>query len=98
MRICSFSDENPAALVTMAIELKDFRGKITGETDCVLEAINRVTGRDRSEIAREVMHRWALEEIEKHSVLTRLLRSEGLLRESEGLPAACEGIAGSRRE
>lgn len=82
----------------MSVELKDFRGKITVEADCVLEAINRVTGRDRSEIAREVLHRWALEEIDKHSVLAKLLRSEGLLRESEGSPAAREGIAGSRRE
>ena len=82
----------------MSADLKDFRGKITVETDCVLETINRVTGRDRSEIAREVMHRWALEEIEKQSVLAQLLRSEGLLRESGGAPAASEGIAGSRRE
>lgn len=85
-------------MIVMAAELKDFRGKITAEADCVLEAINRVTGRDRSEIAREVLHRWALEEIDKHSVLTQLLRSEGLLREPEGLRVASEGIAGSRRE
>lgn len=82
----------------MAAELKDFRGKITAETDCVLEAINRVSGRDRSEIARDVLHRWALEEIDKHNVLAQLLRREGLLREPEGLPVAPEGIAGNRRE
>jgi hypothetical protein len=81
----------------MSAELKDFRGKITIEADCVLEAINRVTGRERSEIAREVLHRWALEEIDKHSVLTRLLRSEGLLRPPQGVAVASEGISGSRR-
>ena len=40
----------------MSAELKDFRGKITSETDAVLEAINRADGRDKSEIAREVLH------------------------------------------
>lgn len=74
----------------MSAPLKDFRGKITAEADCVLEAINRVTGKDKSEIVREILHDWALERIDQHSVLTRLLTSEGLL-------AADEGIAGNRR-
>lgn len=59
-------------------DLRDFRGKITPETACVLDAINRVSGRDRSEIVREVLHRWALEEIDKHTVLAGLLANEGL--------------------
>lgn len=68
----------------MSIELKDFRGKITAETDCVLEAINRVTGRDRSEIVREILHKWAVEKIHEHSVLGDLLVREGLSGESRG--------------
>lgn len=75
----------------MAAPLKDFRGKITVEADCVLEAINRVTGKDRSEIVRDVLHEWALDELDKHNVLAKLLRAEGLT-------AASEGIAGNRRE
>lgn len=59
-------------------DLRDFRGKITPETGCVLDAISRVTGRDRSEVVREVLHRWALEEIEKQTVLAGLLDAEGL--------------------
>lgn len=74
----------------MSVPLKDFRGKITPETDCVLEAMNRVSGRDRSEIAREILHEWACSRLEEHSVLDRLLRAEGLVGEDEG-------IAGSGR-
>lgn len=68
----------------MGIELKDFRGKITPETDCVLEAINRVSGRDRSEIVREILHKWACEEIHKQMVLADLLAREGLSGECQG--------------
>ncbi len=71
--------------------LKDFRGKITIEADCVLEAESRTTGRDRAEIVREILHEWALRRIEVHTVLQRLLRAEGLT-------GALEGIAGNRRE
>lgn len=62
----------------MSIELKDFRGKITPETDAVLEAINRTTGKDKSEIAREILHKWASEQIDVASVLDTLLRREGI--------------------
>lgn len=69
----------------MALPLKDFRGKITAEADCVLEAMNRVSGKDRSEIVRDILHTWALEKIDEHTVLTKLLRAEGLAGEDEGV-------------
>lgn len=78
----------------MSAELKDFRGKITTETDAVLEAINRADGRDKSEIAREVLHQWAMSRIHEATILDRLLQAEGLkgiaggvswkMRESQG--------------
>ena len=68
----------------MSAELKDFRGKITAEADCVLEAMNRVSGRDRSEIVRDILHKWAIERIHEHSVLARLLEREGITGESQG--------------
>jgi len=74
----------------MAAPLKDFRGKITAEADCVLEAMNRVTGKDRSEIVREVLHEWAETRLREHSILQKLLHAEGLAGEYEG-------IAGNRR-
>lgn len=72
----------------MSLPLVDFRGKITPETDAVLESIQRSTGRDKSEIARDWMHRIALKEIkasiELHKILAR-----------EGLAGALGGIGGS---
>lgn len=62
----------------MSIELKDFRGKITTETDVALEAMARITGKDRSEIAREILHKWSLEQVSVASMLDTLLRREGL--------------------
>jgi len=75
----------------MSAELKDLRGKITAETDCVLEAINRATGMDKSVIVREVLHEWAINKIREHSILMKLLAAEGV----SGID---EGIAGNSRE
>jgi hypothetical protein len=79
----------------MAAELKDFRGRITAESDCVLEAQSRALGVERQEIARKVLHEWAMQQIHAANVLHMQLRSEGLkgidggasgnLRESEGV-------------
>ncbi len=75
----------------MSAELKDFRAKITAETDAVLEAINRSDGRDKSEIAREVLHEWAMSRIHEATILDRLLQAEGL----KGIVG---GVSGNRRE
>lgn len=75
----------------MSIELKDYRGRITAETDCVLEAEARSTGKDRQEIVREILHAWALSRIHGATVLHNLLRAEGL-RGIDG------GIGGNARE
>lgn len=75
----------------MACELKDFRGKITLESDCVLEAESRASGKERQEIVREILHDWAVRRIGGASVLHRLLRAEGL-------PGIAEGVSGSLGE
>ena len=62
----------------MSLPLIDFRGKITPETDAVLEAIQRSTGRDKSEIAREWMHKIAEREIHAAIELQKILRREGI--------------------
>jgi len=62
----------------MSIELKDFRGKITPEADVVLEAISRSTGKDRAEIARDVLHEWASNQINVATVLDTLMKREGM--------------------
>ena len=68
----------------MSIPLVDFRGKVTVETDAVLEAVSRATGRDRSEIARDWLHKIALQEIHASMMLHSVLKREGLLGEYEG--------------
>jgi hypothetical protein len=73
----------------MSEPLKDLRAKVTPETDAVLEAVARASGRDRSEIVREVLHDWATGEIGKASMVHRMLRAEGL-------PGITEGSVGNR--
>lgn len=73
----------------MSLELKDFRGRITLEADCALDAEARITGRERQEIVREILHEWAVRKIETASVLHRLLLVEGL----EGISGVGTGRA-----
>jgi hypothetical protein len=75
----------------MSIPLIDFRGKITHETDAVLEALHRSTGKDRSEIVREVLALWAESKVHEASLIDLHLKREGL----RGIAG---GIAGSVRE
>lgn len=75
----------------MSEALKDFRGKVTPETDAVLEALNRATGRDKSEIAREVLHSWATEQLEAARLMVRFAACEGRRRESRGAAGEDEG-------
>ena len=78
----------------MSLDLKDLRAKITIEADCAIEAVARVRGVERSEIVREVMHQWALQQIETCRVMHNLMRSEGASRASGGQSAAGQGKAG----
>jgi predicted DNA-binding protein len=75
----------------MSLPLVDFRGKLTHETDAVLEAMHQATGRDRSEIVREVLANWAEAKIHEASLIDQRLRREGL-RGIDG------GKSGKKRE
>jgi hypothetical protein len=68
----------------MSTDLHDYRGRITPEAHCALEAVSRSTGRDRQEVVREILHEWALRQIHAASVMDRLLRAEGLSGIGEG--------------
>ena len=68
----------------MSLPLIDLRAKVTPEADAVLEAVQRATGKDKSEVVRDVLHRWALQEIHAASVLQSILQREGLGGASEG--------------
>ena len=75
----------------MSIELKDFRGRITPETDAALDGISRATGQDRQEIVRDILHGWAMKQIHAASVMHRLLQAEGL----KGIDGGVSGNAGA---
>lgn len=62
----------------MSADLKDFRGKITAETDVWLRMKTKRTGRDRADLVREILHRHVLHEIEDASVLMDQMEAEGL--------------------
>jgi hypothetical protein len=68
----------------MSIPLQDHRTKITPETEAVLEAVNKATGRDMSAITRDVLHSWAVKEIHASNVLQKILAREGLKVASAG--------------
>jgi acetylglutamate kinase len=51
--------------------------RVTQETDCVIEAEHRATGKDKSEIVREVLQAWANKKIHEASLLNGLLKSRG---------------------
>jgi len=62
----------------MSEPLRDLRAKVHPQTWCVIEAEHRATGRDHSEIVRDVLHAWASQRIHAASVLPRLLAVEGI--------------------
>jgi hypothetical protein len=68
----------------MSIPLTDFRCKVTPEIDALLDTLHRTTGKDKSEIARDVLHKWALLEIHAAMILHGELKSKGVLRDYEG--------------
>lgn len=63
----------------MSLELKDFRGKITGLTWCWLEAEHRATGSDQSEIVRDILHAWAETKNRAAIEARKLMEAEGTL-------------------
>jgi hypothetical protein len=68
----------------MSLPLVDLRSKITVETDAVLEAVQRATGKDKSEIVRDVLHKWAVQEIHAASLLHKILEREGISTPEQG--------------
>lgn len=67
----------------MSIDLIDLRAKITELTDVVLDVQHNLTGKDRSEIVREVLHEWASKCEREASVLVKALESKGMTRKGQ---------------
>lgn len=62
----------------MSLELVDLRAKVTPRTDVVLEAQHRATGKEKSEIVREILDAWAGNRIHEASMVHQLLDANGL--------------------
>lgn len=82
----------------MSLELRDLRAKVTAETDAVLLVESRITGRDRSEIVREILQEWAQQRIHAAKLLTSLLERDGLLGADEGMPGSVREFTRTGRE
>lgn len=68
----------------MALELIDFRGKITAETEAWLEAELRAFGVPKQETVRQALHEIALKRIHAAKLLSALAPAEGIDRASGG--------------
>jgi len=68
----------------MSLPLIDFRGKITPETDAILDATQRSTGRDKSEIVRDWLHQMALQKINAAIEIQKALKREGIMVAEQG--------------
>jgi hypothetical protein len=75
----------------MSLELRDLRAKVTVETDAVLLVESRITGKDRSEIVRDILSEWAEQRVHAAKLLVAMLERDGLL-------GVGEGTLGSARE
>jgi hypothetical protein len=66
------------------MDLRDLRAKVTVEADAALDAASQASGRDRSEIVRDVLHQWALAKIDEASLLLHRLEVEGIAGIGDG--------------
>lgn len=76
----------------MSADYADLRAKVTRRAHNVLYAKAQTSGREMAEIVREVLDRWAADEIHAASVITRMARCEGAAGECAGLVGADEGL------
>lgn len=79
----------------MGTDTKDFRGEISRETDVWLEAEERVYGRTRQDVVRELLHAHALKRLHEASVIIRLAEANGIKPEDAGVHR--QSVSGRRR-
>lgn len=79
----------------MLSELIDLRAKITHETDAWLDAMTHATGKDRSELVRDVLHEIALKKISEVIVQYEKLHAKGMTGSAQGARGNVEGARGN---
>ena len=82
----------------MAADLEDLRAKVTTEAHCALAAYSRAHGIDKSEVGRDILHKWALAQIHGATLLANCLRAKGATAAAEGIAGASRGTAGKSGE
>lgn len=68
----------------MSLELRDLRAKITVETDCAIDGYAAAQDMEKGEAVREILHRWAVKQIEGAMVLQARLKREGMEASGKG--------------
>jgi hypothetical protein len=71
------TDPQPTRYEDMAVELTDLRTKISPLTAQVLAGLNMATGKERTQIVRDVLHEWASNQVHTARMVERLTRGEG---------------------
>lgn len=68
----------------MSDPLRDLRAKITTRTWCFLDGEARATGKDLSELVRDILSEWSEVRLHAHIEAHKLLLSEGELGSAQG--------------
>lgn len=58
------------------MDLIDFRTKLHPRAHAVLTAVARASGKDMNEIVRELLDKWADDEVHKAEIVMRLVRED----------------------
>lgn len=62
----------------MSLELHDLRTKVSLVCVSLIEAKARCEGKDKSEVAREILHEWTRKQVDMYKVADKLMRVEGI--------------------
>ena len=76
----------------MSLPLVDLRAKITLDTDLILDVVAKTSGRDRSELIRDILGDWAEQRRHEAIVIGQELEAKGL----GGLERRARGNRGAR--
>jgi hypothetical protein len=75
----------------VALPLKDFRLGITEQIDAALDAQAAAFGRDKAQVARDVLGEWARMKHREHMVYGKRLRANGMQMDLDGIDQEEDG-------